>query len=203
MDREGAGAGWRTADDAALVRESLDGSAEASEALVRRFERPVFNLIARLVRDHATAEDLTQDTFLKVFRALASYDARFRLSSWIFRIAHNTAIDFLRQRRLLTVSPPPDPDGEDRDVVESLPDLDAPTPEQTVLRHEQVAAVDRAMDALRPEYRAVIVLRYHEGLEYQEIADVLDVPLGTVKTYLHRARRELARRLAGQDETRP
>ena len=204
MTAQGAGADWRASDDATLVRRSLEGAAEASEALVRRFERPVFNLIARLVRDPTTAEDLTQDTFLKVFRALATFDPRYRLSSWIFRIAHNTAIDFLRQRRLLVASPPPDADGDDQDPVEALPDLRRPSPEQIVLRDEQVATVDRALDELRPEYRAALVLRYQEGLEYQEIAEVMALPLGTVKTYLHRARRELARRLTSDGgETRP
>jgi RNA polymerase sigma-70 factor, ECF subfamily len=193
-------------DDAGLAGESLEGSHDASEALVRRFERPVFNLIARLVRDPATAEDLTQETFLKMFRALGSYDARFRFSSWVFRIAHNTAIDFLRQRRPIIAEPTFDDEGEERDPLDRLPDLDGPTPEQSVLRRELVAAVDLAIDGLRPEYRTAVVLRYQEGLDYQEIAEVLDLPLGTVKTYLHRARRDLAARLGGTAwgrETRP
>ena len=117
--------------DADLVRLSLAGSAEASETLVRRFERPVYNLIVRMVRNEATAEDLTQDTFLKMFRALPTYKQDLRFSSWLLRIAHNTAIDHLRQRRLLTVGPTEDDEGEERDPLDALPDLDAISPEQS------------------------------------------------------------------------
>lgn len=190
-------------DDAILVRQALEGSPDACEALVRRFERPVFNLIARLVRDAATAEDLAQDTFLKVFRALETYDPTYRFSSWVFRIAHNTAVDHLRQRRLLTVGPSLDADGEERDPLDRLPDPAGLTPEQSALRQEVIATLDRAIDELRPEYRTAVVLRYQEGLDYQEIADVMDLPLGTVKTFLHRARHELARRLIGPGGVKP
>ena len=183
-------------DDANLVRQALAGSADASETLVRRFQRPVFNLIVRLVRQEATAEDLTQDTFLKMFRALGSYNQELRFSSWVLRIAHNTAIDFLRQRRLVTVAPTEDAEGDEHDPLDALPDLDAISPEQSHVRAELAGAVDQALDRLRPDYRAVVVLRYQEGLDYQEIAQVLGVPLGTVKTFLHRARRHLARELA-------
>ena len=107
--------------DADLVRLSLAGSAEASETLVRRFERPVYNLIVRMVRNEATAEDLTQDTFLKMFRALPTYKQDLRFSSWLLRIAHNTAIDHLRQRRLLTVGPTEDDEGEERDPLDRCP----------------------------------------------------------------------------------
>jgi RNA polymerase sigma-70 factor, ECF subfamily len=181
--------------DADLVRLSLAGSAQASETLVRRFERPVYNLIVRMVRNEATAEDLAQDTFLKMFRALSTYKQEMRFSSWLLRIAHNTTIDYLRQRRLLTVGPAEDADGEEHDPLDALPDLDAISPEQSSVRRELASAVDRALDRLRPDFRAVVVLRYQEGLDYQEIAQVLGVPLGTVKTFLHRARRQLAREL--------
>jgi RNA polymerase sigma-70 factor (ECF subfamily) len=181
-------------DDAAVVAAALKGQPEACEEIVRRYERPIFGLIARMVRDEAQAEDLTQDTFLKMFRALARYDQSLRFSSWLFRIAHNTAIDYLRQRRLLIASPVDDPDDES-DPLQSLPDLSAISPERSAERAELAAAVDLALDRVRPDYRAVLVLRYQEGLEYQDIADVLGAPLGTVKTFLHRARRDLAREL--------
>ena len=173
----------------------LKGRPEACEEIVRRYERPIYGLIARMVRDEAQAEDLTQDTFLKMFRALARYDPTLRFSSWLFRIAHNTAIDYLRQRRLLIATPIDDPDDES-DPLQELPDPSAISPERSAERSELAAAVDRALDRVRPDYRAVLVLRYQEGLEYQDIADVLGVPLGTVKTFLHRARRDLARELS-------
>jgi RNA polymerase sigma-70 factor, ECF subfamily len=191
---KGAAPSISTLDDSAVVAAALRGRPEACEEIVRRYERPIFGLIARMVRDEAQAEDLTQDTFVKMFRALARYDQALRFSSWLFRIAHNTAIDYLRQRRLLVSTPIEDPDN-DADPLESLPDPSAISPERSAERGELAAAVDRALDRVRPDYRAVLVLRYQEGLEYQDIADVLGAPLGTVKTFLHRARRDLAREL--------
>lgn len=181
-------------DDGAVVAAALKGRPEACEEIVRRYERPIYGLIARMVRDEAQAEDLTQDTFLKMFRALARYDPALRFSSWLFRIAHNTAIDYLRQRRLPIAAAIEDPD-DDSDRLQLLPDLSAVSPERSAERAELTVAVDRALDRVRPDYRAVLVLRYQEGLEYQDIAEVLSLPLGTVKTFLHRARRDLAREL--------
>lgn len=205
-DRGRGSSGLAALDDNQVVVAAVGGSADACEELVRRYERPVFGLVARMVRDEAQAEDLTQDTFLKMFRALGRYDTALRFSSWLFRIAHNTAIDFLRQRRLLVVSPTEDDDGDEHDPLQALPDPAAISPEHSALRSELARAVDRALDRVRPDYRAVLVLRYQEGLEYQEIAEILDAPLGTVKTFLHRARRDLARELATAGwgpETRP
>ena len=184
-----------TLGDADLAVAARKGSGDACTALVRRFERPVYNLLVRLVQDPALAEDLTQDTFLKMFRGLAQYDASLRFSSWLFRIAHNTAIDHLRQRRLLLATPRLDEDGDSIDSLDQLPDLRGDSPEQAATRRQMAAVIDRAIDTLRPEYRAVVVLRHHEDLDYEEIAEVMGLPLGTVKTYLHRARKELAARL--------
>jgi RNA polymerase sigma-70 factor (ECF subfamily) len=184
-----------TLGDADLAVAARKGSGDACTALVRRFERPVYNLVVRLVQDPALAEDLTQDAFLKMFRGLAQYDASLRFSSWLFRIAHNTAIDHLRQRRVLLATPHLDEDGETIDPLASLPDLRGDWPEQAAIRRQMAAVLDRAIDTLRPEYRAVVVLRHHEDLDYDEIAEVTGLPLGTVKTYLHRARKELATRL--------
>ena len=184
-----------TLSDADLAVAARTGSGDACTALVKRFERPVYNLVARLVQDPALAEDLTQDAFLKMFRGLAQYDASLRFSSWLFRIAHNTAIDQLRQRRVLLATPRVDEDGEEMDPLAGLPDLRGDSPEQAAARRQVAAVLDRAIDTLRPEYRAVVVLRHHEDLDYEEIAEVTGLPLGTVKTYLHRARKELAARL--------
>ena len=183
-----------TTGDAELAVAARKGSGDACTALVRRFERPVYNLVVRLVQDPALAEDLTQDAFLKMFRGLAQYDASLRFSSWLFRIAHNTAVDHLRQRRLLLATPRLDEDGDVIDPLDQLPDL-GDSPELAATRRQMAVVIDRAIDTLRPEYRAVVVLRHHEDLDYEEIAEVTGLPLGTVKTYLHRARKELAARL--------
>jgi len=193
--QRGAPQSLDTLGDADLAVAARTGSGDACTLLVRRFERPVYNLVARLVQDPGLAEDLTQDTFLKMFRGLSQYDASLRFSSWLFRIAHNTAIDHLRQRRLLLATPWVDEDGEEMDPLAGLPDLHGDSPEQAATRRQMAAVLDRAIDTLRPEYRAVMVLRHHEDLDYDDIAEVTGLPLGTVKTYLHRARKELAAHL--------
>lgn len=192
--------------DAQVVAYALAGSDLASREIVRRYERPVLNLVARLVQDRAAAEDLSQDTFLKVFRSLGGYDARWRFSAWILKIAHNTALDFLRRQRPYLV-PLDEPGSGDRPAVgERLADTRTEAPDAAVQRTTLAQAVDAAIDRLRPEYRQVLVLRYQEELEYDEISRVLELPLGTVKTFIHRARRALADALAdagwGRRETR-
>jgi RNA polymerase sigma-70 factor (ECF subfamily) len=163
---------------------ALAGSQPAYQEIVCRYERPVFNLIARIVRDLALAEDVAQDTFVKAFRNLARFDTTRRFSSWIFRIANNAALDAMRRRRANPVV--------DARVPEPIA---SPVPDQ-VETAALAGAIDQALSALRPEWRAAVVLRYEEGLSYEEIADVLGIPEGTVKTFVHRARKQLADRLA-------
>lgn len=178
--------------DAELAGRILAGSDAAARDLVRRYERPVFNLIVRMVRDPSVAEELAQDTFVKVFTRLSTYDSAQKLSSWIFRVAHNTTIDFLRQRR----PPMASLDDEQESAGKNVPDPATLSPLAAAEGLELRAVLDTAIDRLRPEYRQVVVLRYQEELSYDEIAGVTELPLGTVKSYLHRARAELAETLA-------
>lgn len=175
--------------DASLVRRAVRGSEEASRELVRRYQRPVFNLIARMVRDPALAEDLAQETFLKTFSHLKAYDPRYRFTSWILKIAHNTAVDALRRPRVVL----PLTESEDGEGFEAqAPEGGEGNPALALERQDLARALDDAIDRLRPEYREVVVLRYQEELSYEEVAELLGLPLGTVKSYLHRARAELA-----------
>lgn len=180
-------------DDRQLVEQALAGSQRACYALVKRYERPVFSVILRLVRDRELAEDLAQETFLKAFRSLASYDRRRRLSSWLFTIAHNAAIDHLRRKRLATV--PLESDGDERAPIDSAAGPASQSPERVALRADLLRALESTLGELRPEYAEALVLRFQEGLAYEEIAEVTGLPLGTVKTHLHRARKAMAREL--------
>lgn len=185
-------------EDAQVVEEILAGREEASYELMRRFERPVYSLILRMVRDTAQAEDLAQEAFVKAFTALDRYDSRHKLSSWLFKIAHNTTIDYLRKRRVATVSlQQPTAQGES-DWSANLEDESLVSPQRTAELTDLARDLDAALAELRPEYREVMVLRFREGLQYNEIAEVMDLPLGTIKTYIFRARKELAELLAGQ-----
>lgn len=177
--------------DAELVDRALAGSQDAFRELVERYERPVFSLLVRMLRDPALAEDLAQDVFVKAFRRLAQYDRGRQLSSWLFKIAHNTGVDHLRRREVETVSLAP-PEGEDGDHRAMLADPDAESPAAAAERADLARALERAIARLRVEYRELVTLRYQEGLSYQEIVEVTGQPLGTVKTHLHRARKELA-----------
>jgi RNA polymerase sigma-70 factor (ECF subfamily) len=183
------------ADDATIVRYALQHSEPAARELVRRCERPVFNLILRMVRDASAAEDLTQDALLKVFRSLHTFDPALRLNAWILKIGHNTAIDHLRRRRhdLLPLDVADDESGEP--VSARLP-AGTPTPEEIATRTSLASALDGALDRLRPEYRAMLTLRFQEDLDYLEIAQVTGRPLGTVKTFIRRGRQALARELS-------
>lgn len=179
--------------DGELVARACDGCQDAFRVLADKYAGQVFNLIFRLVRDRGVADELAQDSFVKAFAALRSFDPALRFSPWLLRIAHNTAIDHLRRRRLSTVSIDHDPDGSGPHPV--LADTRERSPlEQTELAHLR-AALDWALDQLRPEYRRMVVLRYQEDQSYDEIASTVGLPLGTVKSHLHRARQAMARLL--------
>jgi RNA polymerase sigma-70 factor (ECF subfamily) len=156
-----------------------------------------------MVRDRALAEDLSQDTFVKVLNALDSYRPEFKFSSWVFKIANNVAIDQLRKRELDTLSLDGSPHATTPEAMRAtalqLGDK-AETPLQELEARELGGAIERAIARLRPEYRSCILLRHVEGHSYEEIAQILDLPLGTVKTYIHRARNELRGYLADRKE---
>jgi len=177
--------------DAELVARALAGSEEAYRQLVLRFERPVMTVILRLVRDRQLAEDLAQESFVKAFRHLARYDSRRKLASWLFKIAQDTTLDALRRKTLPTVSLDPAAD-ESPDHRKDWEDTGAVPPDQRVERTDLAKAIEAAMDELPPRYREIIALRYQEGLAYQEIAEILELPMGTVKTHIHRARHAMA-----------
>ena len=185
--------------DADVVALAQEGRESAYRELVRRYERPVFSLVYRMVRDRETAEDLAQDTFVKVLNNVERYRPEFKFSSWLFKIANNVAIDHLRRRQLDTISTAGSRHATTASEVEAT-SFDVVEPGQNAL--EQLAsqelgtAIERAVARLRPMYRSCILLRHVEGRSYEEIAQTLDLPLGTVKTYIHRARHELRKELA-------
>ena len=184
-------------EDIDLVRRALAGSQDAYRDLLLCYQRPVLGLIRKMVRNPSQAEDLAQEVFLKAFRALESFDQSRKFSSWLFKIAHNTAIDELRKRRLETV-PIERPDQDEGDLISVLSDPGAEAPSSRVERTDMAKAIEEAVMSLKSIYREVVILRYQEGLAYEEIAEVTDLPLGTVKTHLFRARKAMVAHLDGQ-----
>jgi RNA polymerase sigma-70 factor (ECF subfamily) len=179
--------------DAELVQQALAGSQDACQALVARYAAPAVNLATRMVRDRALAEDLAQEAFARAFDRLATYNQQARFSSWFFQILHNVTIDSLRRKRHPSVS---------LDELEAAghPGFPSASHGDAPDERAQHAALSEdlrvAIAALRPEYREAVVLRYQEELPVDEIARVMDLPVGTVKTYLFRARKELAALMA-------
>ena len=190
----------RNLPDADVVALAQEGRESAFRELIRRYERPVFSLVFRMVRDRSTAEDLAQETFIKVLNHIDRYVPEFKFSSWLFKIANNLAIDHLRRKQLPTVSIDGAPDATTAAQIEAT-SFELASHAESALEElearELGGAIERAIAALRPEYRACIMLRHVEGRSYEEIAATLDLPLGTVKTYIHRARHELRRALEG------
>lgn len=184
--------------DADVVALAKEGREAAFRELVRRYERPVFSLVYRLVRDRDTAEDLAQETFVKVLNNIERYRPEFKFSSWLFKIANNVAIDHLRKRSVDTVSLDGSRWATSTEEMQAT-SVRAVDTSQSALEElesrELGGAIERAIGSLRPEYRACILLRHVEDRSYEEIAATLDLPLGTVKTYIHRARHELRKAL--------
>ena len=177
------------ATDAELVHGALAGSERAFRDLVRRYERPVFAVIVRIVRDPSRAEELAQDTFVRAFRALHTYDPSRAFSTWLLAIAHHGAIDERRKAAPETVS---------IDAIANacgegdIADPDPATPASLAERAALARALDTAIGRLRPEYRELVALKYEAEVGYDEIADITGLPVGTIKSHLHRARKELA-----------
>jgi RNA polymerase sigma-70 factor (ECF subfamily) len=188
-----------TLSDQEIVALAREGREAAYRELIRRYERPVFSLVLRMVRDRQLAEDLSQETFIKALNAIGSYRSEYKFSSWIFKIANNAAIDHLRRRELDTLSLDGAPHAATPEEIEATAlqvGDKSETPLEELEARELGTAIEQAIGRLRPEYRACILLRHVEGLAYEEIAQSLDLPLGTVKTYIHRARHELRDMLA-------
>ena len=170
-----------SADEAALVRRCLRGDAIAVRALVDRFQPVVFGLCVRLLRHRHDAEDVTQEVFLRVFRSLRRWDSSRPLKPWIMGIAVNRCRTWLAQRCRRP------------EVVDHLQDIArAPANDDSA---ELLREIQAALAELRPEYREVFVLYHERGQPYEDIAAALERPVGTIKTWLHRARLEVLERL--------
>lgn len=188
-----------TLDDRDLIEMAREGRDSAFREILSRYERPVFSLVFRMVRDRALSEDLAQETFVRAFNAIGSYNPRYKFSSWIFKIANNLTIDHLRKKRLDTVSIDGSPNATtaaEQEGTRLIVEDTGERPDGYVESMELGSQIESAIGELRPEYRTVVLLRHVEGYSYDEIAEIMGIPLGTVKTYLHRARTELKEALA-------
>lgn len=184
-----------SAEDAQIIREVLAGNANAFAELERKYRRIVSFLIRKMIRNQEDVADLTQDAFVKAFAALPSYRFEFPFSSWLYKIASNRCIDYLRRRRFQMLSIDQPISLRDGTELTTDPADRGPHADEILLAKERAAMLQQALDTLPEKYRTVIFLRHEEDLDYIEIAEKLGRPLGTVKAHLFRARKLLYKKL--------
>src|SRR5437588_1607841 len=173
-------------DDRALVSRILEGDRDRFTELMKRYEKRIVNYVYRITHRYEEAHDLAQEIFVKVFVALDRYDPKYQFSTWLFRIAQNTAIDALRKKSIVEVpiaKPAGDEDNKDREFADT-----GVSPYRALKNKQLASAIDNAVRELPADYRELIQLRHFAELSYEEIASMKKLPLGTVKNKLFRAR---------------
>ena len=186
--------------DRALVEEALAGDQGAYDRLLQKYRDPLRRHVGRMVRDQGQVDDLVQEAFIKAFTSLASYSSAYAFSTWLYKIATNHTIDYLRRKKLRTFSidqPAPGRDGDDRPY--ELPDTTY-RPDRHVVADQRRELIQEAIERLPEKYHRVIVMRHQQEMSYDEIATALDLPLGTVKAHIFRARALLYRFLRDRRE---
>jgi RNA polymerase sigma-70 factor (ECF subfamily) len=189
--------------DQALVERAQRGDKEAFGLLVSKYQRKLGRLLSRLIRDPAEVEDVTQEAFIKAYRALSSFRGDSAFYTWLYRIGVNTAKNYLvsQGRRAPTTTEFGSEEAESFEDGEQLRDIN--TPERVMMSKQIGDTVNAAMEALPEELRTAIMLRELEGLSYEEIARVMDCPIGTVRSRIFRARESVAERLRPLLDTSP
>jgi len=175
------------AEDSTLIRRALRGDQRSFEKLRLKYHESIYNLIYRMIREKEEVEDLTQEAFIKAFTSLSSFNEEYAFSTWLYKIATNNCIDYIRRRKLQKFSIDKPIESKDSDFTFELPDTTY-TPDREIIDKQRKSMLEEAINALPPKYRRVIRMRHTEEREYQEIADLLGLPLGTVKAHIFRAR---------------
>jgi RNA polymerase sigma-70 factor (ECF subfamily) len=181
-------------EDSIWIEEALGGNQRAYTHLMEKHRLSIFHIINKIVRNDEVANDLVQETFMKAFSALASYRSEYRFSTWLYKIAANSSIDFLRKKRIQALSLDRPLETRDGTVEIEVADYSY-HPERDLERKEQSFSIEEAIDSLPKNYRDVIVYRHKEDKSYEEIADLLGIPVGTVKARIFRARELLKKKL--------
>lgn len=181
-------------EDDKLVKRAKGGDEKAYKELVDKYERALFYHILKMVKDREQVEDLVQEAFVKAFDNLSSYSTNYAFSTWLYRIATNNTIDYLRKKKLKTLSINKPKKTRDGEMELQLPDESAST-DRNIIKKQRQQIVRNAIDDLPEKYRKVIELRHMEEKSYKEIAKILDSPLGTVKAHIFRARELLYKAL--------
>ena len=174
------------AADLALVEEARKGNEKAFAGLMNRYRDSIYFMLLKMVNNQSDAEDLTIEAFGKAFRNLDSYTPKFAFSTWLFRIATNNCVDFIRKKQMSPISFDSTQDNIDNVTINIQSDL--PDPEESLINHQKIAALKDIINQLKPRYRELIQLRYYKEYSYEEISAKMKIPIGTVKAELYRAK---------------
>jgi len=177
-------------EDFDAIKRVLEGDNSAYEFLQKKYKNLIYSLVKKMIKNDSDVEDLVQETFIKAYKALDKFKFNYSFSAWIYRIASNNTIDFLRKRRFDTFSiDKPIGNAEDENYFEI--EDNSYSPDSELINQQKSDIISAAIDTLPENYREIILLRHEEELDYKTIAEQLDLPLGTVKAHLFRARKLL------------
>jgi len=177
-----------------LIQEALAGNQKAYESLLKRYEHGIYTMIYQMVKNREETRDLVQETFIKAFRSLDSYNDCYAFSTWLYKIAFNTCIDAIRKKKLKTLPLDKPIELHEGEVQKEIRD-DTQSPENGYLFKERRIQIQKSIDTLPEKYKSVIILRHQEERTYEEISEMLNIPIGTVKARIFRAREMLKKNL--------
>lgn len=185
-------------DEREIIRLILNGDKNYFKLIQKKYYSLIYNLIRKIIKDEDDIDDLVQETFIKVYNALPNYQFNFNFSSWIFKIASNNCIDFIRRKKLNFVYIDKTNEDEEDEFKFDIKDPSL-TPEEQLQNKERSQILKEAIKKLPKNYQQVLYLRHEEELDYKEISERLNIPLGTVKIHLFRARKQLLDILKNND----
>ena len=177
-------------EDHEIIRKALDGDQDSYSRLMKKYHDPVFSLVFKIIHDKEEIEDLVQETFIKAFGSLKSFNENYSFSTWIFKIASNNCIDYMRKKKLKTLSIDMTIEQEEGESSFELPDPSYET-DKNLIEEQRRKIIQDAINSLPEKYKVVIQMRHQEEKNYDEISEILCMPIGTVKAHIFRAREML------------
>ena len=177
-----------------LIKKAIEGDESAYKNLLENYRGAIYNLLYKMVRNKEETEDLVQEAFMKAFKALPSFNEEYAFSTWLYKIAVNNCIDHMRKKKLQTYSINKPVQSKDGELDREFPDTSM-SPDKSILSDERASIIETAIDELPENYKTAIILRHSEEKSYEEISKILNIPLGTVKARIFRAREMLKKKL--------
>ncbi len=198
MEDQGLKLSERALQDYELVQKALQGDEKAFARLLSRYKDTIYFMLLKMLNNRSDAEDLTIEAFGKAFKNLHQYSPTYAFSTWLFKIASNNCIDFLRRRKGIIISIESDDEHSEMSEVARIKSKDL-NPEEKLIRKQKAILLQKVVRRLKPHYQELVELRYFREMSYEEIAEELNLPLGTVKAQLFRARQMLFKLIEGTE----